>query len=202
MTIQIFHELEQGSAQWFAVRAGLPTASCFSDILAKGEGKTRRTYMRKLAAEIITGEAGESYKSFEMERGQAMEHQARDLYAFVNDAPLERVGFVLNDGVGWSPDSIINADGGVEIKTQRADLLIETLLKDEFPSEHRAQCQGGLWVGEREWLDLVVYWPRMPLFVKRCYRDEAYITTLKTEVARFKGELAELVSKIQRYGVA
>lgn len=203
MTVEVFSDLEQGSPEWFAKRAGRPTASCFSDILAKGEGKTRRTYMRKLAAEIITGEVGESYKSFEMERGQLLEGQARNLYAFVNDEePLERVGFVLNDGVGWSPDSVIGAKGAVEIKTQRADLLIETLLKNEFPPEHRPQCQGGLWVGEREWIDLVVYWPKMPLFVKRCYRDEVYIKALADAVKQFKSELAELVTKIQHYGLA
>lgn len=200
MSIEIFN-CEQGSAEWFAIRAGVPTASMFSAILTKGEGKTRKSYMLKLAAEIITGEAGESFTSPAMERGKIMEDEARKLYALMYDADLTRVGFVRNGPVGWSPDSLIGSDGALEIKTQRADLLADTLLKDEFPSEHRAQCQGGLWVGERDWIDLYVYWPKMPPFIKRLGRDEAYIKNLKSEVDRFRDDLDKVVAQLQRYGL-
>lgn len=201
MTVTIHDTIEQGSEAWFSVRLGLPTASMFGDLLAKGEGKTRRAYMRKLAAEIITGEVGESFTTQAMERGRAMEAEARDLYAFVHDAPLRQVGFISNGQKGCSPDSLIGENGGLEIKTQRADLLIDTLLKDKFPSEHIAQCQGFLWVAEREWVDLCVYWPRMPLFVKRAYRDEAYIKDLSAAVDAFNGELADTVAKVRSYGL-
>lgn len=199
MSIEIL-DCEQGSEQWHRARLGLPTASMFSAILAKGEGKTRRAYMNKLAAEIITDELGESFTTPAMERGKIMEEEARSLYAFTTDAELVQVGFIRNGPVGWSPDSLIGKEGALEIKTQRADLLIDTILKDEFPSEHKAQCQGGLWVGQREWIDLCVYYPKMPTFVKRAYRDEPYIKTLASEVDRFRGELAELVERIRRYG--
>lgn len=199
MSIEII-DCEQGSPEWHQVRLGIPTASMFSAVLAKGEGKTRRAYMNKLAAEIITGEIGEIYTNQVMERGKAMEAEARSFYAFMTDAEPRLIGFVKNQWVGWSPDSFIGETGALEIKTQRADLLIDTILKDEFPPEHRAQCQGGLWVGEREWIDLCVYWPKMPTFVKRAYRDEAYIKTLASELMRFQSELDELVARIRRYG--
>lgn len=198
MTVQVF-DCEQGTASWFECRRGLPTASEFSSVLAKGEGKTRASYMRKLASEIITGEIGESFTSAAMERGRIMEAEARDLYAFIHDAPLRQIGFMRNGQKGASPDSLSGEAGGVEIKTQRADLLIETLLKDTFPTEHKAQCQGFLWVAEREWVDLVVYWPKMPLFVKRAYRDEAYIKTLASEVDAFNADLAKMVARIKAY---
>lgn len=201
MSVQII-ECEQGSDAWHQARLGVPTASNFSAILAKGEGKTRKAYMNKLAAEIITGELGESFTTPAMERGKAMEAEARELYAFVANVALQQVGFVRNGPVGWSPDSLIGDVGALEIKTQRADLLIDTLLKDEFPSEHRAQCQGGLWVGEREWVDICVYWPGMPLFKKRAGRDDVYIKNLDGEVKRFLDEMHELVARIQRYGEA
>ncbi len=201
MSIQII-DCEQGSPEWHQARLGIPTASRFADILAKGEGKTRRSYMRQLAAEIITGELGEQFTTPAMERGKVMEAEARDLYAFVADDTPRQVGFVRNGSVGWSPDSLLGDKGALEIKTQRADLLIETLLKDEFPSEHKAQCQGGLWVGQREWVDICVYWPKMPLFTKRAYRDDVFIKTLDSEVKRFLDELHELVGRLQRYGEA
>lgn len=199
MSIEII-DCAQGSDEWFRARLGLPTASKFSAILAKGEGKTRRSYMLQLAAEIITDELGESFTTPAMDRGKMMEDEARSLYQFTTEAELTQVGFIRNGPVGWSPDSLIGNNGALEIKTQRADLLIDTILKDVFPSEHKAQCQGGLWVGEREWIDLCVYWPKMPTFVKRVYRDEIYINNLAIEVDKFRGELAELVEQIRRYG--
>lgn len=201
MSLQIL-TMEQGTPEWHQARLGIPTASNFSAILAKGEGKTRKAYMNRLAAELITGELGESFTTPAMERGKAMEAEARELYAFVANETPQQVGFVRNGPVGWSPDSLIGASGALEIKTQRADLLIDTLLKDEFPTEHKAQCQGGLWVGERDWVDICVYWPGMPLFKKRAGRDDIYIKTLDGEVKRFLAELHDLVARIQRYGEA
>jgi hypothetical protein len=201
MSVQII-DCTQGSEQWKRARMGIPTASNFADILAKGEGKTRRSYMRKLAAEIVTGDLGEEFSTPAMERGKLMEADARRLYSFVSDIDPMQVGFIRNGPVGWSPDSLLGDKGALEIKTQRADLLIETILKDEFPSEHKAQCQGGLWVGEREWIELCVYWPKMPLFVKKVYRDDVFIKTLAGEVDRFLSELHDLVARIQSYGEA
>lgn len=199
MTLEIIN-CEQGKPEWFAARCGLPTASMFSAILAKGEGKTRKAYLHKLAAEIITGEPGESFQSQAMERGKIMEDEARDLYAFVHDAPIQRVGFLRNGNKGCSPDSLVGTRGGLEIKTQRADLLVETLLASRLPPEHKAQVQGNLWVSEREWWDFVGFWPKMPLFETRVYRDEPYIANLSGEVDRFNDELGALVERIRAYG--
>lgn len=197
----VISDCDQNSLDWYKLRCGIPTASMFSAILAKGEGKTRRSYLNKLAAEIITGEPLEMFTSAAMERGHVMEPDARNLYAFVADIEPQRVGFVRNGPKGCSPDSLLGQDGILEIKTQRGDLLIDTLLKDEFPREHIAQCQGALWVTERAWLDIAVYWPGLPLFIKRATRDEKYIATLTSEVDRFVDELNETVEKIRRYGV-
>jgi len=201
VTFQLF-DCAQNSPEWFAARCGLPTASNFSAILAKGEGKTRKSYLNKLAAEIITGEPGESFTTQAMERGREMEAEARDLYEFLTDETMYEVGFIKSGDKGASPDRLVGPNGGLEIKTQRGDLLVETLLANKFPSEHKAQVQGNLWVCEREWWDLVVYWPRMPMFRIRAYRDEAYIANLAAEVARFNADLHETVSLIRRYGKA
>ena len=199
--MQIFH-CEQNSEGWLLARMGIPTASAFSQILAKGEGKTRRTYMLKLAGEIITGKPMENFCNEHMERGHEFEPEARDLYTFQTGAHLERVGFIRNGRVGCSPDSLIGEDGGLEIKTKLPHLLIELILKDEFPPEHKAQVQGTLWVTKRQWWDIGIYWPGVPLFVKRAYRDEPYIQRLATEVDRFNAELDEVVAQIHRRGEA
>lgn len=195
---------DQGSEEWFRARMGIPTASEFHTVLAKGKdggaSLTRKTYLMKLAGEIITGESMENYQNGHMERGKLMEDEARDMYAFMTDADPERVGFIVNGRKGCSPDSLIGSEGMLEIKTKLPHLLIELLLKDEFPPEHKAQCQGALWVAEREWIDIAVYWPKLPLFVKRAPRDEAYIAKLASEVDRFNTELNETVARIKSIG--
>lgn len=199
MTIEIFN-MTQGEPEWFQCRLGLPTASRFSDVMAKGAGKTRRSYMLKLAAEILTGQPREEFPTPAMERGRAMEAEARDLYAFTRDIEIEQVGFIRNGQKGASPDGLIGTDGEVEIKTKRGDLLVELLLDGSFPNEHFWQCQGSLWVCEREWIDLVCFWPGLPLHVKRLYRDDGAIHELSTAIDRFNTELAEIVERVGRYG--
>lgn len=202
MSSVVVFDCEQGSDEWRAARAGIPTASEFSSILAKGEGKMRRSYMLRLAGERITGFPAETYSSAHMERGKEMEPEARDYYALVSAEPLARVGFVRDDakGAGCSPDSFVGERGALEIKTALPAILIDKIDRGGFPPEHKAQCQGVLWVSEREWIDLLVYWPGMPPYTVRARRDEAYIKTLVDEVTRFNDDLAELVEKVRRYG--
>lgn len=197
---------EQGTDEWRRARAGIPTASEFGTLLASGRGggesKTRRTYMLKLAGEIVTGEPAENFTNVHTDRGHAMEGEARDLYAFVEEIEPRQVGFIRSGRKGCSPDSLVGEVGMLEIKTKLPHLHIECLLRDDFPPEHKAQCQGALWVAEREWIDLAVYWPGLPLFVKRAFRDETYIASLSAAVDAFNAELDEIVAQVRAYGQA
>jgi hypothetical protein len=198
------HDVEQGSPEWFAVRAGIPTASEFSVVMASGRGggesKTRRTYMLKLAGERLTGVPTEPYSNPHLDRGHEMEPEVRDLYSFIQDEPIARVGFITNGPKGCSPDALVGERGMAEFKTALPHILLDRLLSDEFPPEHMAQCQGGLWVAEREWIDICVYWPGLPLFRKRMTRDEAYIRKLSAAVDKFNEELEQTVERIRAYG--
>ncbi len=197
------YDCEQGSIEWHSCRLGLPTASMFATVLAKGRdggaSVTRKQYLLKLAGEVLTGELMDSYTNAHMERGKEMEAEARDAYAFITDHAPERIGFIVNGPKGCSPDSLIGKSGILEVKTKLPHLLLEVLLKDEFPAEHKAQCQGALWIAEREWIDIAVYWPKLPLFVKRAYRDEDYIKKLSAAVDAFNDELAATIECVRRY---
>jgi hypothetical protein len=196
-------DCEQGTPEWHTSRLGIPTASMFATVMASGKGGgesvTRRTYLLKLVGEILTGEPMDSYSNAHMERGKAMEDEARDFYAYLTDTDPTRVGFIKNGPKGCSPDSLIGSAGVLEVKTKLAHLTIDCLLKDEFPPEHKAQCQGALWVSEREWIDIAVYWPKLPLFVKRATRDDVYIRKLSDAVDEFNSELAQTVERVRRY---
>jgi hypothetical protein len=197
-------ECDQGSDEWLRARMGIPTASEFATVMASGHGggesKTRKTYMLKLAGEVLTGEPMDCHSNAHMERGKAMEPEARDLYAFMKDVEPQLVGFIRNGPKGCSPDSLIGNDGATEIKTKLAHLQIDCLLSGGLPPEHKAQCQGVLWVAEREWIDFVSYWPGLPMFIVREHRDEEYIAKLSDAVDQFNDELARMVDRIRALG--
>lgn len=193
---------EQGTPEWHAARIGIPTASRFSDILAKGDGKMRTRYLRDLAAEVIRGYAEpDSFSNAHMERGKAMEADARDLYAFIRGVEPVQVGFIRNGNYGCSPDSLIGDDGGLEIKTALGHIQIERLQRGTLPSEHRAQVQGTLWVTGRDWWDFESYSPDLPPLIVRVQPDKAYIAELSAAVDAFNSDLAELVEMIRRRGL-
>lgn len=194
--VDIIH-CEQGSDEWHSCRLGIPTASEFGTILAKGQGKTRATYMRKLVGERITGEVADSYTNHHMERGHIMEEEARTAYAFLAEQELIPVGFVRNGDIGASPDALVGAPGLLEIKTKLPHLQIAVLEANKLPPEHKPQVQGQIMVCEREWCDFVSYWPKLPPFVHRVYRDDDYIKMLRGEIDRFLSELSELEAKIR-----
>lgn len=199
--MMVVHDCPQGGDDWLRVRMGIVTASEFKTIIGvkkdAREKVTRDTYMRKLAGELLTGEPMATFQNADMERGKIIEDEARDMYAFMTDTELQRVGFISNYDAGCSPDSLIGTDGGLEIKSALAHIQIERLLRGELPSEHRAQVQGNIWIAEREYWDFVSYCPKLPLFVKRVFRDDGYIATLSGGVKAFNEELAAMVLSIR-----
>jgi hypothetical protein len=201
--LQIF-DCDQGSPDWYACRLAIPTASQFATVMARGKdggaSATRKTYLYKLAGEKITGEPMESYSNDFMSRGKEQEAEARERYAFERDCEPQLVGFIRRGDMGCSPDALINDDGGLETKTKGAHLLIEALLRDDMPPEHKAQVQGSLLVTGREWWDLGIYCRKLPLVVHRVTPERPYLDNLQGEIDRFNDELAELVLRVKRYG--
>ena len=188
----------QGSDEWWDARLGFVTASNFGKILNKKTG--RKLYMRKLAAERLTGLREESYKNDFMEVGSETEAEARRYYEIANDCEVEQVGFVMrDDSVGGSPDGFIDKDGLLEIKCVISSTHIETILSGKMPSLHIPQVQGLLWVTERKWCDFVSYDSRVisqPMFCVRVERDQDYFIKLAGEVGVFVNELKAMIDKI------
>lgn len=193
-------DCEQGTPEWHAARCGIPTASRFKDILAKGELKTRTKYLRDLAAEVIRGTVEEDgYSNAHMDRGREQEEEARELYAFARGVEPQPVGFVRNGRAGCSPDSFVGDDGGLEIKTALGHIQIERLQKGTLPTEHIAQVQGGLWITGRQWWDFESYSRGLPPLIIRVERDEEYIAQLAKAVEAFNSELDNIVQSIRTY---
>jgi hypothetical protein len=193
--------MPQGSPEWLAARLGRVTMSELKALLVKGKGPGGLgagaiTYMHQLIGERITGEPAEPFQgNAHTRRGHELEGVARTLYCDATGEPQpQEVGLILNHDVGYSPDSLVGANGLLEIKTKLPKFQIEVLLNGEIPDEHLPQCQGGLWVSEREWIDFVSYWPGMPLFIKRAYRDDIMIRTIAERVEAFHEEMERRIA--------
>jgi len=196
--LEIF-DCEQNSPEWFDCRRGVVTASNFAAVLAKGEGKTRSTYMRKLAGEIITGEVMESYSNDAMERGHVMEEEAVEKFAFIHGVSPKRVGFMRRGRLGASPDRIIDQKTIMEVKSKAPHVLIECLERGTLPPEHKAQVMGQLYVSGAQKCHFVAYWPGMPLFHVEVTYDHDYCQMLERECGKFVEELDAMVERIRNY---
>lgn len=173
--------------------------------------KTRTKLLCQLAGEILSGQPAETYENDAMRRGRVMEAEALESYAFVRGVQIERVGFVRRTipnplgaalVVGASPDALVGEDGMIEIKTSRPDLIVELVESGRFPSEHKAQIHGGLWVTGRRWCDLRVFYSGMPISPTfRIERDEAYIAQVAAAVETFAFDLRRLVERVKAKGV-
>ncbi|MFA5382095.1 MAG: lambda exonuclease family protein [Candidatus Micrarchaeia archaeon] len=193
---------QQGTPEWDKARLGIITASCFGDVLAKGQGKTRRAYMLRVAAERLTGEKQETYSNGAMEWGKENEPKAREYYQELNGCFVQEVGFVkLNDFIGCSPDGLVEEDGIIEIKCPYTTTHLETVLSNEVPTCYIPQIQGQLWITGRQWCDFISFDPRVsgrPLWCKRVFRDKDYIANLQSETNIFADQLNELVKQFEK----
>ena len=192
-------DCQQQSEEWFAARLGKVTASKFSEVLNKKTG--RGLYMRKLAAEILTGLAEESFHNKIMDNGAETEAEAKEYYSKLFGVEVNLVGFIEKDEwIGCSPDGLIGDDGTIEVKCPLGSTHIDYIIRNTMPPVYVPQIQGQLWVTGRQWCDFVSYVPAMsskPLHSIRIKRDDEYILNLEAETNIFIKELKELIAKIE-----
>jgi len=202
--VKIHDDFMQGSEDWFLTRCGKATASEFSSILAKGQGKMRASYLKKVVAERLTKKPGDTYRNVHMDRGAEQEPLARMAYELKTGNIVQQVGFVEHDSLmaGCSPDGLIDQDGGAEIKCVIPTVQLETILAGGYPNEHKAQVQGNLWLTGRQWWDFCSYSPDMPgnlrTYILRVLPEADYIASLEAEVRKFLDEVDAIVEKLQR----
>lgn len=203
--MKVLH-LEQGSEAWLQARAGLCTASRFSDARAKLSRASKNgiagdpagsalDYAWSVALERIAGKpVDESFSTWQMKRGTELEPHARLAYELQTGLLASESGIAITDcgRFAYSTDGLCGDDGLIEIKCPAAPAKIGAIWSnpDEADAEYIDQIQGGMLVTGRQWCDLVVYCPWLEsvgkdLFIKRIKRDEAYIESLASDLAGF-----------------
>lgn len=184
------------------LRKGLLTASEMHLIVTPATMKPasndkERAHLYELLAQRITQYVEPSYIGDAMLRGQQDEIDAVELYDKTY-ARVERVGFITNDKwgftIGYSPDAIVGDDGLVEAKSRNQKLQIRTLV-DYVPEQgidpdFMIQCQTGLLVSERKWIDLISYCGGLPMATVRIFPSEPIQKAIIGAATVFEEKLA------------
>lgn len=199
------HDVEQGSLEWLALRAGIPTASEFDALLTPGfkirTGEGPKTYLAKKVAEAWQGGPLESFQGFDMEQGAILESESRNWFELEFDTTIQKVGFITTDDsrAGCSPDGLLGTDSGLELKCPAIHTHVRYLLNGELPKEYAAQVHGSMFVtGLPRW-KFVSYHRRCPKFVLTVERDEeiqANIAEALGHFYRYFDDAMECITKI------
>lgn len=200
---------EQRTEQWEMDRAGKLTASVFADVIAlRRDGKPtaeRAKLMRLKAFERLAGIPKHEVGARSMEWGKDLEQAAKEAYEIESGNIVEASGFIVHpahDFIGCSPDGLIAADGGIEMKCPHDEQVHVQTWLEGMPADHLPQVQGCMLVTGRQWWDFISYDPRqapaLRLYVQRIPRDDAYIKTLLDGLLQFEAELREMVDTLRR----
>lgn len=192
MEVVIIHrDIEQGSDAWRRARAGVVTASGINGVLTPATLKPSKStdYLEQIVAERLTGEPCDDFEGgVWTQRGTDMEAEARSWYEFDRGVTVDMVGFIVTDDgrVGCSPDGIVGADGGIEIKCPSAKVFVRYAMDaSALVAQYRGQAQMFLYVTGRAWIDLVAYNPGFTPVVVRVTPDAEYQAALVPALAGF-----------------
>lgn len=190
-----WHDVEQNSPDWDALRLGKVTASGYSKFMAnygKAFGDPALRYALQVALERVTGRKAEhSFKTEDMERGHEQEPIARMLYEEHTFCDVMNGGFFDWGDWGDSPDGLIDDDGVLEIKCVIAPVHHANIRRGKPDPAYKWQIVGHLDGTGREWVDFASFCSDYPehkqLVVFRTYRGEV------------QEELAQLAERRQQF---
>ena len=208
-----FHDVQQNTDEWMALRLGKATASNFGYIMAnygKAFGEPAQRYALQLALEQLTGKKAEfSFSNEHMERGHEQEPVAKMLYAEETFSETLNGGFFDCGDHGDSPDARISTQGLIEVKSVIAPTHYATVNRGSFDPAYKWQLVGHLDCTGCDWVDFVSYCSDFPLgsqlFIHRLTRDDCRdeLEMLRERRAQF----IELVAKtkaaiVEKTGIA
>jgi hypothetical protein len=204
----IFHDVEQNSPEWDALRLGKATASSYSKFMAnygKPFGEPAHRYALQLALERITGRKAEySFRNDDMDRGHEQEPLARMLYEEQTFSEVRSGGFFDWGEYGDSPDGLVDDDGVTEFKSVIASTHEANIKRGAPDPTYKWQLVGHLDGTARQWVDFGSYCSDYPewsrLVVYRVHRRdvEAELKQLAERRAQFLELVHIKVGEIQQ----
>ncbi len=194
-------DVEQGSDAWLELRRGRITASDMHRLVTPAgklcTGSKPHNYALELAAERVCGWTDPGASSATLERGHRDEILARELYR-ERVADVRECGFVVSDGIGYSPDGVImrggEAAGVIEVKSRVPRLHLEVVCEGQPDPDHVVQLQTALLVTGLPLVHYLSYCGGMPMAVVPVRRDEELIAAIQEAAAACEHHVRELVA--------
>lgn len=211
--------LDQGSVDWYKLRATVPTASRFSDIITpktlKMSASRKRYACEIIAARLMRWQADSLEKIEHIAAGKRNEPIAIAQLELIREVECQRVGFVRTNDLrfGASPDRVVMDGDDIQITVEakcptipvQMEYLLEAELADMEPKSdktevYRCQRQGQLYIAEADEAIFYSYNERMPAVYVRDHRDEPFIKKLASALEQFSDELCMLEERARSRG--
>ena len=202
-----YHDVEQRSDRWYALRCGSVGASEIASLMAKtksGYSSSRSNLMARVICERLTGKSEPMFVTAAMQDGIDTEPQSIAHYEFVTNTTVIPSGLFQHptiDGTHATPDGLIGEDGLIESKSPKTSTHIGTLISQTIPNKYLLQMQWQMACTGRQWCDFVSYDPRMPpnlqMWVKRVERDDKLIAEVEAEVVKFLKEVNDKLAQLE-----
>lgn len=206
-----YHEhVEQGSQTWLNLRCGKLTASemklIVTPTLKIASNDKERAHLYELLAQRFSKFVEPHYISDDMLRGHEDEVRARVAYEEMTGTEVREVGFITNDRwgftIGYSPDGLVGDDGLIEAKSRRqkyqVQTLVECIMNQSVPADYLIQCQAGLLVAERQWLDFLSYSGGLPMPAIRVHPDPVVQNAIVEAAGAFEARLASKLDELHQ----
>jgi hypothetical protein len=199
----IYHfDIEQGTSEWDAIRAGKWSASRAATIMGGLDTQGLKDLVMDVAWGRVYGPIEHSsFKSAAMERGNNLEQGTRDAYQFLTDRVIDQCGFVEHatvKHVGWSPDGLCGRKIGIEAKNPLHKAYMQVKRTGKIPAEYCWQVRWGMWVGQLEEMDFLCDHPKAGLIIipaevtaSDCEQMEERVALLEPKVAEWVDILTE-----------
>lgn len=201
----IIHNCEQQTPEWFELRKQFPLTASNAQAIGNN-GKGLETICWEALSDKYSSADKTQFTNKDLDRGNELEPQARELYMLETGNTVETVGFITNTSVsevgGASPDGLVDDDGLLEIKCF-ADVKHFKMVVDfkktgvfEIESQYVWQMQMQLLITGRKWVDFLAYNPNysQSLLVQRVVEDKEMQGKIKDGLA--KGE--QIIKDIEK----
>lgn len=189
--------MPQGSPEWFQVRAGVPTASRFSEIATTERAElseSAENYADELIGECFVPDFQYFKGNMHTRRGHELEPAARERFMSDYGLDVHEVGFVKRAAgiTGCSPDGLILSDqaglgwiAGLEIKCPTPKTHVAYHCAGRLPDAYKQQVHGSMFVtGLNRW-HFVSYCEGMAPFYLTVEADD-YTARLGKTVLKFE----------------
>ena len=204
----MWHDVDQNTEEWLALRSGKVTGSAVAKIMAsygKPFGEPAKRYAVDIAVEHLKGSPidGPRYINAHMEAGHVEEPIAIALYEEEFFTTVTKGGFFDNGETGVSPDGLVGLDGMVEVKSVVPATHFATLSRNAHDPSYHWQLMFELKESGRSWVDYVsfcqqFYGPKK-LIVKRIFAEDCRDDFMKIDIRldEFQGLVNNTIEKIK-----